>query len=215
MLTKLTPDNGSLFRIVHVANLPWLLANGLPCANGALRDPHFVEIGNPDLIKSRASRQVPIPPYGQFSDYVPFYFTPKSIMLLNISTGYNGVTRRRNEDIAVLVTSCEALANAGVTVVFTDRHAYAATAAWTANRNDLATRIDWDILQRHDFARNDLYPDKKERYQAEAFAYRHVPAGTLLGIGCVSEATKRDIDGVVERAGSALRVFVRREWYFP
>lgn len=61
-------------------------------------------------------------------------------MLFNIHTGYNGVTQRPNKDIAILVTSCQALADNGVTVLFTDRHAYTATAAWTANRDELAEK---------------------------------------------------------------------------
>lgn len=74
--------------------------------------------------------------------------------------------------------------------------------------------IDWDILCRHDFARSDSYPDKMERYQAEALAHRHVPPGTLLGVGCVSETVRPRIEGVIHRARSALKVVVRPGWYF-
>jgi hypothetical protein len=213
MPLNLTPQLGLLFRIVHVSNLSWVLANGLHCASGALRDPDFVEIGNPDLIQKRAVRHVPIAPYGLFSDYVPFYFTPKSIMLYNIETGYNGIVRRPNTEIVILVSSCQSLIDNGVTVLFTDRHAYAATAAWSADRHSLAATIDWDILCRHDFGSSDSYPDKKERYQAEAFAHRHVPAAALLAVGCVSEA-RREVEDVIRRARSTLRVVVRPGWYF-
>ena len=118
-------------------------------------------------------------PGGVLSDYIPFYFTPKSPMLLNIKTGYSGITKRPNGDIAILVSSCQHMAAQGVTMLFTDRHAYTMTAAWTADADDLAALIDWDILRRHDFARNDAYPDKMERYQAEALAHRHVPPAAL------------------------------------
>jgi ssDNA thymidine ADP-ribosyltransferase, DarT len=214
MPLNLTPQLGLLFRIVHVANLSWAVDNGLHCASGALRDPNFVEIGNPDLIQKRAARHVPIPPYGLFSDYVPFYFTPKSIMLYNIETGYNGIVRRPNTEIVILVTSGQSLIDKGVTVLFTDRHAYAATAAWSADLKGLAATIDWDILCRHDFGRSDSYPDKKERYQAEAFALRHVPSEALLAVGCVSDGVKREVEGVLKRVRSMLRVVVRPTWYF-
>lgn len=69
--------------------------------------------------------------------------------------------------------------------------------------------IDWDILRRHDFARNDSYPDKMERYQAEALAHRHVPPGALLGVVCVSDAVKPGIEASVQAAGLGLQVFVR------
>lgn len=214
MALNLTPERGLLFRITHVANLPWLLVYGLHCANGAATDPSFVAIGNPDLIGKRANREVPIPPGGTLADYVPFYFTPKSPMLLNIKTGHNGIVRRANQEIAILVSSCEAMNNSGVSILFTDRHAYTATAAWSGNHADLSTMIDWDILCRHDFARDDSYPDKMDRYQAEALANQHVPPSALLGIGCVSEAVKLDIEASVQAADLALPVFVRPSWYF-
>jgi hypothetical protein len=197
-----------------VANLPWLLARGLHSANGGVPDPNFTAIGNPDLIGSRAHRRVPIPPGGTLADYVPFYFTPKSPMLLNIKTGYNGVTRRANAEIVSLVSSCQSMASNGVTMLFTDRHAYTATAKWTNNQADLADMIDWDILRGHDFARSDTYPDKMERYQAEALAYRHVPADALLGIGCHSDTVKSSIEAHIKAAGLALPLFVRPGWYF-
>jgi hypothetical protein len=43
-----------------------------------LADPDFRNIGNADLISKRETRQVPIPPGGMLSDYIPFYFTPWS-----------------------------------------------------------------------------------------------------------------------------------------
>lgn len=214
MSLNLTPERGLLFRITHIANLPWSLANGLHCANGGAQDPNFVAIGNPDLIGKRMQRRVPIAPNGTLADYVPFYFTPKSPMLLNIKTGFIGMTKRSNQEIVILVSSCKAMNDNNVTTVFTDRHAYTATAAWTSDRADLAWMIDWDILCRHDFARNDSYPDKMERYQAEALAHRYVPPGALLGIGCVSDAVKPRIEASVQAAGLALQVFVRPGWYF-
>lgn len=104
--------------------------------------------------------------------------------------------------------------DSGVSMLFTDRHAYTATAAWSGNHADLSAMIDWDILRRHDFARNDSYPDKMERYQAEALAHQHVPPNALLGIGCVSEAVKTAIEASVQAAGRALRLLVCPGWYF-
>jgi len=214
MALNLSPERGLLFRITHIANLPWLLANGLHCVNGAMVDPNFVAIGNADLIGKRTHRQVPVPPGGTLADYIPFYFTPKSPMLLNIKTGYNGITRRSNEDIVILVSSCQTMNDNGVSMLFTDRHAYTATAKWSGDLNDLASMIDWDILSRHDFARDDAYPDKMERYQAEALAHRHVPPTAILGIGCVSEASRLTTEVQLGIAGLTPQVFVRPGWYF-
>lgn len=210
----LSPELGMLFRITHRDNLPWLLTNGLPSANSDLRAPSFVPIGKPGLIEDRALRRAPLPPHGAFSDYVPFYLTPMSPMLLNILTGRNGVVRRAADEIAVIVSSVEAMRRNGVTLLFTDRHAYMATARWSADPADLASMIDWDILRRHDFSRSDAYLDKKDRYQAEALAHRHVPVGALLGIGCHSSGEQARIRGLLSEAGLNLPVAQRPAWYF-
>ena len=74
--------------------------------------------------------------------------------------------------------------------------------------------IDWDILQRHDFARDDARPDKVERYQAEALAHEQVPAAALRGIGCASESMCTRIIEHVRAADLATRVVLRQGWYF-
>lgn len=214
MALNLTPERGWLFRITHITNLPWVLQNGLHCANSTVADPNFVAIGNPSLINKRTHRPVPIPPGGTLADYVPFYYTPKSPMLLNIKTGYHGITQRSNEEIVILASSCQNMAVNRVSMVFTDRHAYTATAAWTDNPEDLGKMIDWDILNRHDFARDDRYPDKMERYQAEALAHRYVPSSALLGVGCSSDAVKVSLEQSIRAAGLGLQVAVRPAWYF-
>jgi len=95
-MNDLGPEKALIFRITHIDNMPWMLINGLHCRNSPDRDPNFVEIGNRDLIGKRASRVVPIHPGGTLSDYIPFYFTPCSPMLLNIKTGSEWGTAAAN-----------------------------------------------------------------------------------------------------------------------
>jgi len=52
--------------------LPWILDNGLHSQSGNVLDPNFSPIGDPDLIKKRPKRTVPINPCGTLSDYIPF-----------------------------------------------------------------------------------------------------------------------------------------------
>ena len=94
----------AIFRIVHRANIPWILDYGLHCRNSQVCDPNYRNIGNSDLIDRRSRVTVPIPPGGTLSDYVPFYFTPHSPMLLNIKTG-RGVPMVQNSEIVILVSS--------------------------------------------------------------------------------------------------------------
>jgi hypothetical protein len=170
-----------IFRITHVDNVPWLLANGVHCRSSPFADPDFREIGNHELIAKRIARSVPVPPCGTLSDYVPFYFTPWSPMQMNITTGYGGTPHTPASEIAILVSSVPVLDALGLAYVLTDRHAYLQTACFSNDSSGLDS-IDWPLLQSKDFKRSDADPGRFERYQAEALVHRCLPAAALLGI---------------------------------
>lgn len=48
MSVNLNPEKALIFRIVHMANVPWILDHGLHCRNSPDQDPDFVDIGNAD-----------------------------------------------------------------------------------------------------------------------------------------------------------------------
>ena len=210
----LTPEKALIFRLTHRDNVSWILENGLHCQNSGLCDPDFVAIGNPELISLRPNREVDIAPGGTLADYVPFYFTPYSPMLLNIKTGYGGIRQRDNAELVVLISSLSALHSAGVRYVYTDRHAFLQTARFFDDPSELGTVVDFGPLQQRDFRRDPERPDKVERYQAEALAYRHVPVGALLGIGCYTAPIKTELEGICSRLGTTVKIVHRSEWYF-
>jgi ssDNA thymidine ADP-ribosyltransferase, DarT len=121
---KLTAERALIFRIVHRNNIPWILNNGIHSRNSVISDPNYITIGNVDIIEKRDKKVVSIIPGGLLSDYVPFYFTPFSPMLLNIKTGRGGVIQRPNEEIVILVSSLPRCRQLGLSYVFSDRHAY-------------------------------------------------------------------------------------------
>ena len=82
-----------------------------------------MSIGNQELIAKRDRKTVPIDPGGLLSDYVPFYFTPASIMMYNIKTGFRSGSPLDNTNIVIMVASLRDLVSNEVQAVFTDRHA--------------------------------------------------------------------------------------------
>lgn len=209
---SLNPAKALIWRIVHRDNLQWILDNGLHCANSGVLSPNYVNIGNTDLIDKRRHRAVPIPPGGTLADYVPFYFTPFSVMMKNIHSGW-GVTQRRNEEIVILVSSLPHVKSLGLPFVFTNAHAYP---DWTNYFNDLAQlgEIDWAILQRRDFKRDPDDPRKMERYQAEALIFQHLPIQGILGVVCYTDNLKQEIEQQTQSKGLTLPVYARKGWYF-
>jgi len=211
-MSSLNPEKALIFRITHVSNVPWILANGLHCSNSDQSDPNYVQIGNVELIDRRATRVVPVPPGGTLSDYIPFYFTPYSPMLYNIKTGYNGITKRSMDEIAILVASLREVHRQGVPFVFTDRHAYLQTSEFPTNLDRL-DQIDWAQLQARDFRRDPDDPGKVERYQAEALIYRSLPMTGILGIIHHCQEERRKTEESCGTLNLSIRVLCEPRWY--
>lgn len=186
--------------------------HGLHASNAQVQDPDFRNIGNLDLISKRSRRIVTVGKGGTLSDYIPFYFTPFSIMMLNIHTGYN-VRRVPNEEIVILVSSLHRVAELGIPFVFTDQHAHPVMANYFTNLEDLH-RVDWNILSRRDFKHDPDDPRKMERYQAEALVWRHLPVKALLGICSFNPQEDENIKAELAKRKLVVKTSVQRTWYF-
>lgn len=214
MSVNLNPEKALIFRIVHVANVPWILEHdGLHCRNASEQDPNYINIGNSELIAKRAQRQVTHQLGGTLSDYVPFYFTPFSMMMYKIKTGHGGITLRENKDIVIFVSSIHRLRELGVPFVFTSQHAYAVDTDFY-DRNEDLQRIDWTLLQSRNFKTDDADPGRQLRYQAEALVHRHVPLQALRGIGCYDETVRQELQTLIEQRKLSLTIKATPTWYF-
>ncbi len=206
------PNPTLIYRIAHVDNVRWLLANGLHCASSGISDPNFVQIGLPDLIQKRSTRPVPIPPGGMLDDYIPFYFGTHSAMLYNIHTGY-GVKQVHQKDMVYLVSSVQRLSANNVAFLFTDRHAYVANARYSGNVADLSG-LDWDLINGRDFKRDPNRPDKLDRRAAELLVHRHMPVAAVGTVACYNSAVRQTIEDAAIAVGVNMTVRVRQDWYF-
>lgn len=210
---NLNSEKALIWRIVHRDNLPWILDNGLHCGNSDVLSTDWINIGNPELIDKRASHTVPLSPGGVLNDYVPFYFTPFSVMLKNIHSGWGDIEKRSNEEIVILVSSLPHLKKQGLSFLFTDSHAYYECTTFYSDISNL-DKIDWKILQQRNFARDPNDPAKFERYQAEALIHQHCPVTGLLGIVCYTDQLKAQIVQQLHDRSLNLDVHVRTGWYF-
>jgi ssDNA thymidine ADP-ribosyltransferase, DarT len=214
MNENLNPERALIFRIVHVANLRWILERGeLRCGNSSERTPAYVNIGNPELIDKRSRRPVPVPPGGMLSDYVPFYFTPFSMMMFNIITGHGGITRRDNRDIIIFVSSIHRIREMGLQFLFTNQHAYPPDTEFYTSVEDL-DKVDWGLLRSRNFKTEEADPGRQLRYQAEALVHQCVPLEALLGIGCYDDNVKLDLELQLKSLGSRITVKTTANWYF-
>ena len=212
-MSDLNPEKAFIFRIVHVACVPWILEHGMRCRNSSRQDPNYINIGSESLIDKRSRRVVPISPGGTLSDYVPFYFTPFSIMMYNIHTGYGGITKRENKDIVIFVSSIHRLQELELPFLFTNQHAYPIDTDYYTDVADLK-QIDWALLRSRNFKTSDADPGRQARYQAEALVHRRVPLKALMGVGCYNDVVKAQVEAMVQAAGQKMSVKKTPTWYF-
>jgi hypothetical protein len=213
MYKDLNPQKALIFRITHRDNVAWMLDHGLHCPRSPTYDPNYVQIGNPDLIDKRFNHPVRHAMGGTLGDYLPFYFTPFSMMLLNIKTGYNGIRKRDNDEIVILASSLLRLRTLNIPFLFTNIHAYMKPADFYTDLADLS-HIDWNILQKRDFARdlNDL--GKTDRYMAEALVRDSLPVDGLLGLVCYNKEVESQLNALTAARNLAVKTIVRPDWYF-
>ena len=210
---ELTPQNALIFRLTHIDNVAWILDNGLHCKASNVGDPNFVAIGNPDLIQKRTTRRVSAGAGGTLDTYVPFYFTPWSMMLYNLRTGWDGMTRRTPQELVFFVVSLRSLAEHGVPFVFSDRHAFINLATFSTSLDNLKG-LPWKLWQNRDFSRNPNDPEKAERYQAEALVHRHLPSREDRRHRCSGDPERTRVEAMVDNCGGQVEVICRRDWFF-
>ena len=70
------------FRILHIDNMPHVMKYGLVHNDSPFASDSFVPIGDMSVMDARSTKQLTD---GSFlSEYIPFYFGPRSPMLYNI-----------------------------------------------------------------------------------------------------------------------------------
>ena len=207
-----TPNPVRLFRITHRDNLRHILQYGICNKNHRDANAAFVPIGNSDIIGRRVEHVVKISGYGNVGDYVPFYYSPLSVMLYNILTGY-GVPRVAPEHIVCMVTSVDALAGCGNRCFFTDGQANTLITDHYTDLKDLA-QVDWTVVRSGDFTKSNADPDRLRRYQAEFLVHSHVPVNCIEAIVVYNESCSTFVRTELDKAGLIIPVHVSKKHYF-
>ena len=138
-------DNIILFRIVHIDNVEYILRNGMFIKDSPNADPDYINIGDTILIEQRNDYPVKLEGYGTLGEYIPFYFGALSPMLLNIKTGYRGITKRPQSEIVYICCSLRQILDNCAEWCFTDGHAKNMLSGFYNHTDDLE-KIDWDIV---------------------------------------------------------------------
>lgn len=204
-----------IYHITHIHNLASVLEeDGLYCDNTLIeRSLSSKRIGYSDLKERRARTMVPIGPGGTLSDYVPFYFAPRSPMLFVISRGGVPGYRDGQKPVVHLVASAEEVQKHKLEFVFSDGHAYVAFSQFF---NDLTNldRIDWDIMKERYWNDTAEDGDRARRRNAEFLVHNFFPWSLIKEIGVINNQMANDVNALLEFAEHQPKVTVYPHWYY-
>jgi ssDNA thymidine ADP-ribosyltransferase, DarT len=204
------PQPTRIYRIVHVDSLPTILARG--ALHAPTRTPNdglpYRTIHNTDVQASRRVKAVHCGPGGTVHDYLPFYFGPLSVMLLNLKTGRVAGYSEGQAPLVYLVSTAQAVAAAGCRYVFTDGHGLASFTEWF---DDLARldAVDWGLVGERYWADKPEDNDRQRRKQAEFLVWQSLDWGLIGGIGVFNAAMKARIEGILGQHPQRKQVAVK------
>jgi hypothetical protein len=206
--------NEHVYRITHIQNLQHILQFGICTKHHPDAGPHFTTLGNPSIISRRDTTVVRISGYGNIGEYVPFYFTPRSIMLYNIVTGYQApiVPKVERNDIIIFHARISQLILSGQ-YFFTNGQANDALTDHFNDVKDLAL-VDWKCIKSGNFSKSEGDFDKPRRYQAEFLVRHHVPLSFLDGIVVYNHSVTTFVQDELKKAGIVLPVSVNANHFF-
>jgi len=204
-----------LFRIVHINNVEYLLHNGILTQHDSHSNPDYINIGDETLINQRVDYPINLEGYGNLGDYVPFYFGPLSPMLLNIKTGYRGVTQWPQSEIVYICCKLNQVISCTTQWCFTDGHAKNLLTGFYNDINDL-DKVDWRIVSERYWNITEEDFDRMRRKQAEFLVKDFVPVNCIGSIVVFNEEKRTFVQNLVDslQLNISVRVNPQNKFYY-
>jgi len=161
----------------------------------------------------RAKVEVPCGVGGRLTDYVPFYFAPRSPMLYTICQGNVPNYTEGQEPVIYVVSTIEAVQQAELPFVFTDGHGIMAV---TEFFDDLAqlNQVDWQVMNLKYWFDTPEDSDRKRRRQAEFLVHQFFPWQLVTEIGVIDTQVKGQVEQCLQPATHQPAIITRRNWYY-
>jgi len=204
-----------IYHITHLNNLRSIVKqNGLWCeAERANQGINCLNIAYMSLKDRRSQTAVPCGERGALSEYVPFYFAPRSPMLYVINKGGVDSYKGGQKPILHLVSTVERVQKAGLSFVFTDGHAVMSLSRFFDDFRNLQY-IDWDVMKATYWNDTPDDPDRSRRRQAEFLVSKFVPWDLFLGIGVIDATIAKKVESIISEASYQPRVKEKQAWYY-
>lgn len=209
------PRPTKIFRIIHINNLDICLTRGGLYAPNHIPDDGLLyhTIHNEEIQDVRRRRDIPCGPGGTVHDYVPFYFGPRSPMLLQLHTGRVEGYTEGQEPIIYLVSSVEIISNIDLNFVFSDGHGIASFTEWFDDLSNL-NKIDWDTVYANQWSDTLVDMDRQRRKQAEFLVHQFCPFRAIKEIGVINLNMQNRVREILNNHENNTPVNIHQEWYY-
>ena len=211
------PNPTPIFRFIHLDNLDTLMRRD------ALHAPNHVPgdglpyrfCHDPEVQGARAAVTITVGPGGTIHDYVPFYFGYLSPMMFTLKTGRVAGYDEGQEPLIYLVSTAQAVANAGVPFAFSDGHGLAFFTGWF-DRLERLDAVDWEMVYKQYWSDNVNDLDRQRRKQAEFLVYQTCPWSLIQEIVVINTAIREHVEAIQAsfHASERKMVKVERRWYY-
>ncbi|MFF0723641.1 DUF4433 domain-containing protein [Streptomyces sp. NPDC004134] len=205
-----------LFHFTHIRNLQGIFADKCLVSDTTmqLRGGVPVECGDRDIKAARRTRRVLVHPYGVPSDYVPFYFAPRSPMLYKINKGSVPTYQEGQTPLVYFVTTVDAAVATGQCCVFSDGNCAAEITRHFDQLDLLAEVVDWKVISARIWANTADDGDRMRRRMAEFLVHERLPLSAVCEVAAYDHAHAEQVSSVLRSASVDLPVSVRRTWYY-
>ncbi|RKN29934.1 type II toxin-antitoxin system toxin DNA ADP-ribosyl transferase DarT [Micromonospora musae] len=213
------PEPTLIMHFTHIDNLPAILKAGRLYSDSSVGPQLATNVGAVEIKTRRRQRLVPCPPGGSVADYVPFYFAPRSPMMYRIACdhrdGKSGCYPGGDDPLIYLVSSVEQVDAAGLSWVASDGNCAVGLTTFSAQLDELATLVDWPLLQEQIWRNIPEDMDRMRRRAAEFLVHREFPLDLLVGYAVRTEQRREQLRQVFREAGMIEPyVAVRPAWYY-
>lgn len=205
-----------ILHLTHGANLSSIVAAGGLWSTNHRPDAVSLErnIAYAHIQSRRARTQVPYGPGGVLHDYVPFYFGERSPMLYANHTGRVASNPDGQRPLVYLVSTVEAVADAGLSFVFTDGHAeMRPLTSYFESLDDLG-RVDWTAAHARMWNDTSDDPDRCRRKQAEFLVHRFFPWRLVGEVVVVDQSAKTAAERRLADSPHSVAVRIESGWYY-
>jgi hypothetical protein len=198
-----------IYHITDIDNLPSILAEQALLCDMEMAHRHPVVIGYKDIKQRRLTEiRVDCRDYRFVGEFVPFYFCPRSPMLLTINSGNTGRPKGCQRSIVHLVSSVAIATGLEDEWAVSDGNAGSFGANFYATPADLEGRLDWTAIRANDWR------GKTHQKMAEFLVWKFFPWSAVLGIGCYDAQAAQRVQALLKDQEHQPKIVIRPKWYY-